>query len=43
MADHEGHFFGCQGGGSDNEVAFIFTGGGVKDDDEIAVSYENIV
>ncbi len=36
MADHEGHFLRGDVLGGDDEVAFIFAGGGVKDDDEVA-------
>lgn len=39
VADHKGHFFGCDGFGGDDEVAFVFAGGGVEDDDEVAVSW----
>lgn len=37
VADHEGHLGGCDEGGGDDEVAFVFAGGVVEDDDELAV------
>jgi hypothetical protein len=37
VADHEGGFCGGQGGGGDDEVAFVFAGWGVEDDDEFVV------
>ena len=36
MVDHEGHFFGGHIFGSEDEVTFIFAGGGVEDYDEFA-------
>lgn len=38
MSDHEGHFFGGDVRAGDYEVAFIFAGEVVEDDDEFAVS-----
>lgn len=40
MADHEGHLFGGDGGGGDDEVGFVFAGGGVKDDYELAIAWK---
>ena len=36
MVDHEGHFVGGHIFGGEDEVAFIFAGGGVEDYDEFA-------
>ena len=38
MADHEGHLGGSYGTCGDDEVAFIFAGRGVEDDEEGAGS-----
>lgn len=43
MADHKGHFFGSDGFGGDDEVAFVFARGGVEDDDEVAVSWFTVL
>lgn len=37
VADHEGHFGGGEGGGGDDEVAFVFARGGVEDDYEFVI------
>lgn len=39
VADHEGGFFGRQGFGGDDEVAFVFAVGRVEDDDEFVVGW----
>jgi len=36
VADHEGGFGGGKVGGGDDEVAFVFAGGGVEDNEEVA-------
>ena len=38
MPDHEGHLLGCDGLGSDDEIAFILAVLGVENNDEVAVS-----
>lgn len=40
VAHHEGHLFGRHVAGGDDEVAFVFAGGRVEDDDEFAVFWE---
>lgn len=37
VADHEGGFFGGEGFGGDDEVAFVFAVGRVEDDYEFIV------
>lgn len=37
VSDHEGHFFGRHVAGGDYQVAFVFAGGGIEDDDEFAI------
>lgn len=43
VADHEGGAGGCKVAGGDDEVAFIFAGRGVEDDEKGAVGYEGVV
>jgi hypothetical protein len=38
VADHEGHFFGSDVLGGDDEVAFVFARGVVQDDNEFAIT-----
>lgn len=35
VADHEGHLFGGDVFGGYDEVAFVFAGGGIEDDDKV--------
>lgn len=38
VADHEGHFFRGDVLGGGDEVAFVFAGGVVQDDNELAIA-----
>ena len=40
VADEEGGFGGGEGAGGDDQVAFVFAGFGVEDDDGIAAGWE---
>ena len=37
MSNHERHLFRGHGLGSDNKIAFVFTIGGVENDDELSI------
>lgn len=41
VADHEGHLFGGDGLGGDDEVGFVFAGGVVEDDYEFVGAWES--